>query len=83
MSIRILYDAHVRVTQTLNYNIFVIFSASSAIEFFGGLGSLIFAEKLGRRSTNITFFLVIAVIEASMALVPQGKGMKIIIMLLM
>ena len=78
MSIRVLNDAHIRISQTLNYNIFIIFSASSAVEFFGGLGSLIFAEKLGRRSTNITFFLVIAVIEASMALVPQGKGMKTI-----
>ena len=32
MSIRFLYDAHVRITQFINYNFFVAFSVSSALE---------------------------------------------------
>lgn len=58
MWVTFLYDGHVRNLTNLNYDIYVTFTLSSAIELPGDLLSIVVLEKLGRKwGSSICLFL--------------------------
>jgi len=74
VTIRLLYDAHVRITQFLEYNLFVTFSVASALECFSGFAAYILADKWGRRSSLVFMFATSSVIELVRAISGSGEA---------
>jgi len=73
ISIRLLYDAHVRITKFLEYNLFVTFSVASALEVFSGFAAYVLADRCGRRSTLVVMFGMSSVIEAVRAVADSSN----------
>ncbi len=58
LCVTFLYDGHVRNLVNLNYDIYVTFSLSSALELPGDLLSIVILEQMGRKWGSSSFLFL-------------------------